>query len=225
MAGRFITFEGGEGAGKSTQVQRLERRLRDAGLRVVSTREPGGSPRAERIRGAVLCGSARNLGPFAEALLFAAARISHIETTVAPALREGAFVICDRFMDSTRVYQGALGGLDSGLLSALERVAVQATRPDLTIILDLPAEVGLARADARRKMAGQSPDRFEGEDRSFHDRLRKAFQRLAQTEPKRCVLVDADRDPEAVEVDIWRLVTSRFADEVAPSFEGRTDAA
>jgi dTMP kinase len=225
VAGRFITFEGGEGAGKSTQVQRLERRLREAGLRVVSTREPGGSPRAERIRGAVLCGSARSLGPFAEALLFAAARISHVETTIAPALREGAFVICDRFMDSTRVYQGALGGLDAGLLSALERVAVQTTRPDLTIILDVPAEVGLARAEARRQAGGQSPDRYESESRSFHENLRRAFQRLAKTEPKRCVLVDADRDANAIEADIWQLVTSRFAAELAPSPQDRTDAA
>lgn len=225
MTGHFITFEGGEGAGKSTQVQRLERRLRGAGLRVLSTREPGGSPRAERIRATVLCGSARRLGPFAEALLFAAARIDHIETTIAPALREGAFVICDRFMDSTRVYQGALGGLDPALLSALERVAVQTTRPDLTIVLDVPAEVGLARADARRQAAGQNPDRFEGEGRSFHESLRRAFQRLAKSEPTRCVLVDADRDADAIEADIWRLVSSRFAAELAPPLQSRTDAA
>lgn len=224
MAGRFITFEGGEGAGKSTQVQRLERRLREAGLKVLSTREPGGSPRAERIREAVLRGSARKLGPLAEALLFAAARISHIETTIAPALREGAFVVCDRFMDSTRVYQGALGGLDAGLLSALERVAVQTTRPDLTIILDVSAETGLARAEARRNAGGAAPDRFEGEDRSFHENLRRAFQRLAKTEPKRCVLIDAARDADAVEADIWRLVSSRFP-ELAASRQDRTDAA
>ena len=225
MAGRFISFEGGEGAGKSTQVERLAQRLREAGLKVVATREPGGSPRAERIREAVLCGSARSLGPFAEALLFAAARVSHVETTIRPALRDGAFVVCDRFLDSPRVYQGALGGLDPGLISALERVAVGSTRPELTLILDVPAEVGLERANARRERGAQNPDRFEREDRSFHQELRRGFQRLAAADPSRCMLIDADRDPDAVAADIWREVSSRFQAQLPPGLEDRTDAA
>lgn len=223
VVGRFVTFEGGEGAGKSTQVERLALRLRTRGVRVVTTREPGGSPRAERIREAVLCGSAKAFGPLAEALLFSAARIDHLQTTIRPALREGAFVLCDRFADSTRVYQGVLGDLDAGLMRALERVVVERTRPDLTIVLDVPAEVGLERADSRRRARREHPDRFETEGRGFHDSLRRAFQRLAEAEPKRCVLIDGTREPEQVAAAIWSEVERRFP-EIVPHHE-KPDAA
>ncbi|HVL71884.1 MAG TPA: dTMP kinase, partial [Beijerinckiaceae bacterium] len=148
--GRFITFEGGEGAGKSTQIARLARRLTERGLDVVVTREPGGSERAERIRSTVLQGAAKALGPFAEALMFSAARRDHLDKTIRPALARGAVVLCDRFSDSTRAYQGADGGAEPGLIDALERVVVEETRPDLTLVLDLPAQEGLARAARRR---------------------------------------------------------------------------
>ncbi len=146
VSGRFITFEGGEGAGKSTQIARLLDCLKAEGLDAIATREPGGSPKAERIRESVLSGAAQSLGPFAEAILFSAARIDHLRETIRPALARGAFVLCDRFADSTRAYQGVLGHIDASLMRALEWATIGDTRPDLTFILDVPAEVGLARA-------------------------------------------------------------------------------
>ena len=159
--GRFITLEGGEGAGKSVQAKRLEEKLTAVGLEVVRTREPGGSPHAEELREVILSGFAAQFGPEAEALLFSAARIDHLDKTIVPALERGAWVVCDRFANSTRAYQGAAGKLPPDFIGRLERVVVGANRPDLTLILDLPAEAGLGRARARR---GQKrPDRFEGE--------------------------------------------------------------
>src|SRR5215470_5264450 len=181
MRGRFITFEGGEGTGKSTQASLLAQRLRALGVSVVLTREPGGSPGAEIIRHVILSGAAKPLGPSAEAILFAAARDDHIRNTIMPALTRGRWVICDRFTDSTRVYQGELGGVDDKLLRALERVTVGDLRPDVTFVLDVPAEVGLARATKRRGQA--APDRFENESLRFHKRLRDAFRMLALREP------------------------------------------
>ncbi|MGU3537809.1 dTMP kinase [Methylobacterium sp. A54F] len=229
MAGRprrgvFITFEGGEGAGKSTQVARLAEDLRAAGARsVVTTREPGGSPRAEEIRAAVLAGAAKLYGPFAEALLFSAARIDHLDRLIRPALAEGGIVLCDRFADSTRAYQGAAGGLEAGVVRALERVAVGDTRPDLTLILDLAPESGLARARARG--GGAAPDRFEAEALAFHERLRAAFRAIAEAEPDRCVLVDAAREPDAVAAAIRAAVADRFPELLSPASGTRTDAA
>ena len=147
--GRFITFEGGEGAGKSTQVQRLAARLKAGGGEVVTTREPGGSPGAESIRDLVLKGSADRWSPVTETLLMYAARRDHVERVIRPALERGAWVICDRFADSTRAYQGAAGGVDAKFISALETYVLETTRPDLTLVFDLPAEVGLQRAHAR----------------------------------------------------------------------------
>src|SRR5271165_1049341 len=141
--GRFITLEGGEGAGKSVQARRLEARLRSVGLDVVRTREPGGSPHAEELREVILSGFAKPFGPEGEALLFAAARIDHLDATILPALDRGQWVVCDRFADSTRAYQGAAGGLPADAIAGLERIAVGANRPDLTLILDLPPEAGL----------------------------------------------------------------------------------
>ena len=210
MSGRFITFEGGEGAGKSTQIARLADRLKEAGVAAIATREPGGSPKAERIREKVLAGAAQPFGPFAEALLFSAARIDHLRETIRPALARGAFVLCDRFSDSTRAYQGALGDIDPALMRALEWATLDGTRPDLTFILDLPAEIGLARAADRRRAEGKQADRFEGEGRAFHERLRDAFLAIAHDEPGRCVVVDAAREPDLVADDIWRFVSDRL---------------
>jgi dTMP kinase len=208
QAGLFITFEGGEGAGKSTQIRLLADRLRLRGAEVVSTREPGGSPLAEKLREVILSGQAREFGPFGEALLFSAARIDHIDTLIKPALARGAFVLCDRFYDSTRAYQGALGKLDPGLLQALEAVTLAGLKPDLTLMLDLPAEQGLERARARRGQ--EAVDRFEGEDLSFHEGLRQAFKSIAKAEPNRCALIDASPEPEIVAAAIWRVVEERF---------------
>src|SRR5271157_1769055 len=180
MRGKFITFEGGEGTGKSTQAAMLALRLDSFGLRVRLTREPGGSPGAEIIRHVLLSGAAKPLGPEAEAMLFAAARDDHIRCTILPALEAGQWVICDRFADSTRVYQGALGDVDQRLIKALERVSVGDVRPDLTLVLDVPAQIGLERAAGRRR--GSSPDRFEAEAIEFHERLRQAYLMLAAGE-------------------------------------------
>jgi len=225
--GAFITFEGGEGAGKSTQVARLAATLRArSGRGACVTREPGGSPRAEEIRAALLDGVAKPYGPFAEALLFSAARIDHLDRLIRPALQRGETVLCDRFIDSTRAYQGAAGGLDPGVIAALERVVVGPTRPDLTLILDLPPEAGLARATARG--AGQKADRFEAEALGFHVRLRDAFLAIARAEPARCAVIDAGRDPDAVEAAIRDAVASRLPDllpELPPGEGIRGDAA
>ncbi|KPQ08721.1 MAG: dTMP kinase Tmk [Saliniramus fredricksonii] len=214
MSGLFITLEGGEGAGKSTQIRRLAARLEALGHRVVVTREPGGSPYAERIREAILAGEGKPYGPFAEALMFSAARLDHLAQTIRPALARGDIVLCDRFSDSTRAYQGALGEIDDGELAALERVVIGETRPDLTLILDLPAETGLARANARRGSPDQKADRFEAENLNFHKRLREAFQALAKADPQRYRVIAADRDAEEVEFAIWQCVKGKFAREL-----------
>jgi len=206
--GRFITLEGGEGAGKSTQARLLAEALGQRGVDALVTREPGGSPLAEEIRGALLSGAVAPLGPAAEAIMFSAARIDHLDRTIRPALAAGRWVISDRFADSTRAYQGVLGDLAPGFVRELERVTVGETRPDLTLILDLPADVGLERARARSSAA----DRFEAEGQSFHERLRDAFLAIARDEPTRCVVIDADQEVERVAADIWREVEDRLFD-------------
>jgi dTMP kinase len=210
MSGKFITFEGGEGAGKSTQIARLKARLEAMGHKALSTREPGGSPYAEEIRAFILGGKAKELGPFAEALLFTAARIDHIDRTITPALREDVHVLCDRFADSTRAYQGASGSVEPRLLASLERAALNGLKPDLTLILDLAPEAGLSRANARRAENGEGVDRFEEEGLAFHRKLRETFLSIAKAEPGRCLVIDADQPPDAVESAIWDAVTSRL---------------
>lgn len=205
--GHFITFEGGEGAGKSTQVRRLQQRLAAMGIDAVATREPGGSTGAEIVRHLILSGAAKPLGPLAEAALFAAARADHLDAMIRPSLARGAWVICDRFADSTRVYQGAVGNVDPRLIAALEVVTVGETKPDLTIILDIPAEEGLTRAATR---SGRDADRFESEDLNFHRGLRDAFRDLAAREPGRCVLIDASADPDTVAEAVWAAVSTRL---------------
>ena len=207
--GGFITLEGGEGAGKSTQVRALRSRLEAAGLEVLATREPGGSPDAEIVRDAILSGAVARFGPAAEAVMFSAARSDHLETRIRPALRRGAFVICDRFIDSTRVYQGRLGQVDLALVVALERTVVGPDRPDLTLVLDIAPELGLARAAARRR-PGERPDRFEREGVAYHRQLRDAFLDLAAAEPARCVVIDASRTSDIVAQAIWTATTQRF---------------
>lgn len=223
--GVFITFEGGEGAGKSTQIARLAATLRArSGRGVCVTREPGGSPRAEALRTALLAGVAKPYGPFAEALLFSAARLDHLDRLIRPALQRGEIVLCDRFIDSTRAYQGAAGGLEPGTVAALERVVVGPTRPDLTLILDLAPEAGLARAAGRGARTGQGADRFEAESLGFHVRLREAFLAIARAEPQRCAVIDAGQDPEAVEAAIRAAVATRLPD-LLPAEGSRGDAA
>ncbi|OYX80547.1 MAG: dTMP kinase [Bradyrhizobium sp. 35-63-5] len=198
MRGKFITFEGGEGSGKSTHAEALAERLTARGIRVVRTREPGGSPGAEIVRHILLSGMAKPLGADTETILFAAARADHVRSTIAPALASGQWVICDRFIDSTRVYQGALGRVDMKLIRGLERVAVGDVMPDLTVLLDVPADIGMARAKLRRGIG--TADRFEAEAIEFHEAVRKAFLILAEREPRRFVVVDG-RPPRDVVAD------------------------
>jgi dTMP kinase len=206
--GRFITFEGGEGSGKSTQIRTLAERLNAARLRVIVTREPGGSPGAEIIRHLVLSGMGKLLGPDAETLLFAAARDDHVRAVIKPALKQGTWVLCDRFSDSTRAYQGSLGKVSPAILNAMERVTIGDLKPDLTIILDVPVEIGMKRAAARRGSA--APDRFEAEDVDFHQQLREAYGRIAASEPQRCVLIDASAEPDIVAASVWSALRDRF---------------
>jgi dTMP kinase len=213
--GRFITFEGGEGVGKSTQVRRLAERLRGldqgGGGEVVVTREPGGSPGAEAIRALLVNGPVERWSPISETLLMYAARRDHIERVIVPALERGAWVICDRFYDSSRAYQGVAGGAPAGLLKALEADVVGDLVPDLTLILDLPASVGLARAAQRGKNGrGKIEGRFEAKGAEFHERLRAAFLAIAAGEPDRCRVINADADIDVVTQRIGAAVEAKW---------------
>ena len=203
--GRFITLEGGEGTGKSTQARTLAERLRAVGREVVSTREPGGSEGAESLRRLLLEGGADRWSALSETLLMYAARRDHLEKAIRPALDRGAWVICDRFLDSTRAYQGAGGGAPEALISALEQQVVGDDLPELTLVLDLPVEVGLRRAGARTAF-----DRIEARDDGFHQRLRAAFLQIADAEPQRCFVIDAAPDPDEVAASIWAAVQARL---------------
>ena len=212
--GRFITFEGGEGSGKSTQIKLLAETLKELCVGTVVTREPGGSPGAEIVRHLVLSGMGKILGSAGEALLFAAARDDHVRSVIAPALIRGQWVLCDRFTDSTLAYQGYLGDVEISLLRALERVTIAGLRPDLTFILDIDPEIGMARAAKRR---GQEvPDRFEAEGISFHRRLRDAYRQIAADEPDRCVVIDAAADVPSIASRIAGIVMDRFGLQEAP---------
>ena len=202
MAGLFITFEGGEGAGKSTQVKRLGEQLQARGREVVLTREPGGSPGAEAIRKLLVEGAASRWDGIPEALLHTAARRDHLAKTVWPALEAGKIVISDRFVDSTVAYQGYGHGIDQAVLGALYRAAAGDFRPNLTVIIDVPLDVGLKRAAGR----GGAEDRYEGMDRSFHERLRQGFLSLAAAEPARCKIIDGTRGADLVHADVMAVV-------------------
>ncbi len=202
--GLFVTFEGGEGAGKSTQIRRLADRLRRRGYDVLTTREPGGSPGAEAVRHVLLSGAAEQFGVRMEAILFAAARHDHVEEVIRPALESGAIVLCDRFIDSSRVYQGVTGNLGADYIEALQRVATNGVLPDCTVILDLPAETGLSRARARG--ADSAPDRFEREEIETHEKRREAYLEIAENEPQRCRVVDAAQSEDEIADEIFAIV-------------------
>ena len=201
--GRFITFEGGEAAGKSTQIEHLASALRDAGETVVLTREPGGTPGAEAIRHALLGGAVRPLGPLAEAACFAAARADNVDQIILPALRSGRHVISDRFGDSSRAYQRAAG---EGTVERLQRIAIGAAVPDLTIIVDVPPDVALSRLRSR----GNGTDRFEGEKAEEFEARRDRFLQIARDEPRRCAVVDGARSMDDVRDEIAALVSERL---------------
>jgi dTMP kinase len=203
--GYFISFEGGEGAGKSTQIRRLAERLRAAGHDVVVTREPGGSTGAEAIRELLVNGAADRWSPVTETLLMYAARCDHVERVIRPGLAQGKVVLCDRFADSTRAYQGAGGDAPASLIASLEEHVLNGTVPALTLILDLPAEVGLQRAEARGGAA-----RFESKGLDFHQRLRAGYLEIARQEPERCVVIDADAQIDAVTAAIAEAVAQRL---------------
>lgn len=203
----FITFEGGEGVGKSTQIKRLQQKLQDRSIEVVRTREPGGTPKAEAIRAFILQGRSEKWGPGAEAVLFAAARYDHVTQLIAPNLRNGTWVLSDRFHDSTRAYQGAAGGADPALIKCLEDHVVGALTPDLTLILDVPVAEGLARAGGR----GEGEDRFESKGLAFHEQLRQAFLEIALREPQRCAIIDVTDAVDVVTANILDIVERRLA--------------
>lgn len=213
-SGLFVTFEGGEGAGKSTQIRRLAEALRRRCIEVLTTREPGGSPGAEALRHVLLSGAAEAHGVRMEAVLFAAARNDHVENVIRPTLAKGFVVLCDRFMDSSRVYQGVTGNLETEFIDTLERIAINGVAPDLTLILDLPADEGLARARQRSRGAGEgdaAPDRFEKEEIETHEKRRQAFLDIAANDPERCKVVDALRPVDAIAGDILDLVDPLLA--------------
>ncbi len=208
MRGKFITFEGGEGAGKSTQIRKLAAKLRRAGHKVLVTREPGGSPGAEAVRHVLLSGAAEPFGTDMEAILFAAARSDHVEQVIKPALAAGITVLSDRYFDSSRVYQGATGNVDDAMMKTLVNVACEGAWPDLTIILDLPPEEGLRRAAARR--GDDVPDRYEKEALDMQEARRAAFLKIAAEEPERCVVINADNSEDAIAKELWQTVKSRL---------------
>ncbi len=201
--GLFITFEGGEGAGKSTQAKLLSARLEGAGIPTLVTREPGGTPLGEDIRGLIL--KDRPQDPVTELLLFAAARAEHMTALIRPALDDGTWVISDRFMDSTRVYQGRLYSVEPDLIKTLERYTVAPDFPDLTLILDLPPEAGLERASTRGTLSRYDAERIE-----THVALRQGFLEIAEAEPKRCVLIDGSLSAASVETAVWQAVSDRL---------------
>lgn len=205
--GGFITLEGGEGAGKSTQIQRLAAALTGANLPVITTREPGGSPGAEAIRSLLVEGAVDRWDAITELLLHYAARRDHLAQTILPALQSGAWVICDRFADSTMAYQGYGLSLGREIVEHAHALAIGDTRPDLTVILDVPLDVGLARAQERD---GDDANRYERMDQDFHQRIRDGFLDIAKREPERCVVVDATADADAVFAMITDAVNQRL---------------
>jgi len=205
-SGRFITFEGGEGTGKSTQVRLLASYLSQSGADIVQTREPGGSPSAEEIRGLLVTGAPNRWSPLAETLLFYAARVEHWRQVIEPALVRGAHVLCDRFSDSTLAYQAYAGGLDRHMIEQLHRLVLPDCEPHLTIVLDLPVEAGLQRAASRR----DQETRFERKGIEFHERLRAGFLDIAKRDPGRCVVIDAAQSIERIHSAVLEVVKSRL---------------
>ncbi|UYO00273.1 MAG: dTMP kinase [Devosia sp.] len=209
---RFITFEGGEGVGKSTQVKRLISALARHSVEAVRTREPGGTPRAEAIRSFILQGRSEAWGTGAEAVLFAAARLDHVNALIAPNLAKGTWVVSDRFSDSTRAYQGLTGGVNDRLIDALEHLALDGHTPDLTIVLDMDPVVAFRRVEQRAVEDGLqlTGDRFEKEEIEWHQRLRQGFLDIARNNADRCVVISADQGEDELEAAIWDAVRTRF---------------
>lgn len=208
MSGLFISFEGGEGCGKSTQIERLDKHLAQAGYRVLQTREPGGTPLGEAIRNLLQHDEVGDsMSPEAELLLFAASRAQHIRKRIEPALQAGQTVLCDRFMDSTTVYQGVARALAAPDVAAINQFAVGTTMPDLTILIDLDPQVGLERVKAR---SGGQLDRMESETIQFFQAVRQGYLTLAQNEPERFLVLDGDQSPETLETQIWNAVEPRL---------------
>lgn len=203
--GRLLSLEGGEGAGKSTQIARLARRLEERGIPAVVTREPGGTEGAEQIRRLLVDGAEDRWDPLAELYLLLAARSDHLNRRILPALANGHWVLCDRFCDSTRIYQGVAGGLGIALVDRLQAPLLERATPDLTLVLDLPAELGLARAAGK-----PARSRFEKRDLAFHQKVRQGFLALADREPARFAVIDAQGSVEAVEARIWQAVSARM---------------
>ena len=208
MTGRglFITLEGGEGAGKTTLARHLAEAFRKTGREVALTREPGGTPGAEALRALLVEGDTGRWSPMAETLLMFAARVDHVERFIRPALERGAVVICDRFTDSTRAYQGAAGGVSPDRIEAVGRAALGSFEPDLTLIVDLDPAIGLARTRDR----GEGETRFERRPTEFHDALRKAFLDIAKAEPARCAVLDGARPAEDVARAAMTIVADRL---------------
>lgn len=215
MSGKFITFEGGEGSGKSTQIKRLAASLQDAGIDVLTTREPGGSPASEEIRNMLVSGAVDRWSPMSEVLLNYAARDMHMNVTIRPALDKGAWVLCDRFFDSTLAYQGYGGGVALERIAEIRHAVLGDFAPDLTLILDLPVDEGLARAGKRLSEKDSAEDRFERMENDFHHRLRDGFLEIAQSEPGRCRVIDASGDVDTVSARIRATVTAAFDGERA----------
>lgn len=205
-AGLFITLEGGEGGGKSTQGRLLKEKLEAAGRHVVLTREPGGTPEAEKIRTLLVDRHGGDWSPMAETLLLFAARAQHVRDMIAPALAAGKTVICDRFTDSTRTYQGYAGGMDLSVIEQIKTIAIGALEPDITLILDVPAATGLNRSTRRMAHTGATEDRFEGKELAFHEKLRAGYLEIASQNPQRCVVIDATQPIDAVAAAIWKAV-------------------
>ena len=203
--GKFITFEGGEGAGKSTQVRLLADALAAHGIDVVQTREPGGAPQAELLRELLISGATDRWSANAEALLNYAARDDHLRSTIRPALGRGAWVLCDRFSDSTRAYQGLAGDVPMEMIDAVHRQIVGPTEPDLTLVMNIAPETGLKRAHERG-----DANRFENKGLAFHQRLQQSFLQIAEAYPKRCVVVDASGAIDEIAEAIWSAVESRL---------------
>ncbi|MCX5838902.1 MAG: dTMP kinase [Deltaproteobacteria bacterium] len=207
---KFVTFEGGEGSGKTTQIRLAEAWLRERGIPVLATAEPGGTPLGRKIREILLNRGSCAIGAEAELLLFAAARAQHVRETILPALEQGQWILCDRFADATLAYQGFGRGLDAGFIRTLNAFSAQALNPDLTFLFDLPVEAGLTRAENRA--AGGRPeaaeDRFEREERTFHGRIRKGYLSLAAEEPERFRIISGAADVETVRREVCRHLTA-----------------
>jgi dTMP kinase len=211
MKGTFITFEGIEGSGKSTQIAMLANHLTARGVRHVLTREPGGTLIGDQVRKILLDPANRSLDPAAELLLYAASRAQHLREIIVPALADGALVLCDRFSDATLAYQGYGRGLEIGMINSLDRIVTAGMRPDLTLLFDIEAAAGIARARGRNNSRGlETEARFENEELVFHERVRQGYLTLATQEPERIRIVDASSSPEAVQAQVRQIVDERL---------------